>query len=111
MALELLSHGITVNSISPGMVDTTSFPKVFFPFSSCSFPLFQRMPLRRYLSLFCFSKDKGRPGVRSAESVKGAFMALIESGKSGKYIHVDEYDTAVAQGEKKIIKAENVLSR
>ena len=76
MALELLSQGITVNSISPGMVDTTSFSP----------------------------KDKGRPGVRSAESVKGAFMALLESGKSGQYIHVDEYDTAVAQGEKKSTK-------
>ena len=53
-----------------------------------------------------FSKDKGRPGVRSAESVKDAFMALLGSGKSGQYIHVDEYDTAVAQGEK---KKENVF--
>ena len=63
--------------------------------------------LWRYSRLFFFylrhffSKDKGRPGVRSAESVKDAFMALLGSGKSGQYIHVDEYDTAVAQGEKK----------
>ena len=28
-------------------------------------------------------------------------MALLESGKSGQYLHADEYDTAVAQGEGK----------
>eukprot|EP00802_Teleaulax_amphioxeia_P019461 Tamp_19696.p1 GENE.Tamp_19696~~Tamp_19696.p1 ORF type:complete len:222 (+),score=36.08 Tamp_19696:346-1011(+) len=70
MAMELKSQGILVNSISPGMVDTKSFPKA-----------------------------PGRPGVRSAESVKDGFLALLESGQSGQYLHVDEYDAAVAQGD------------
>ena len=69
MAMEYQQDGISINSISPGMVDTTSFPKA-----------------------------PGRPGVRSAESVKEGFLALLESGRSGYYLHVDEYDLAVAQG-------------
>ena len=43
-------------------------------------------------------KKKNRPGVRSAESVKDGFLALLESGKTGCYLHVDEYDEATARG-------------
>jgi 3-oxoacyl-[acyl-carrier protein] reductase len=70
MAAELREAGVTVNSISPGMVDTRSFPKA-----------------------------PGRPGVRSAESVKDGFFALLESGRSGVYLHVDELDEAAAAGQ------------
>ena len=63
-------NSIRVNSISPGMVDTASFPKA-----------------------------PGRPGVRSAESIKdGLFYLLLGSDASGSYLHVDEYDEAVAAG-------------
>ena len=61
--------GIRVNSISPGMVDTRSFPKA-----------------------------PGRPGVRTAESIKDALLFLLGSDASGSYLHVDEYDEAVAAG-------------
>lgn len=61
---------IRVNSISPGMVDTKSFPK-----------------------------SPGRPGVRSAESIRDALLYLHRSaGVSGAYLHVDEYDEALAAG-------------
>ena len=70
MAADLKSHGIRVNSISPGMVDTRSFPKA-----------------------------PGRPGVRPAESVKEGFFAILESKGTGTYCHVDEYDEAVAAGQ------------
>jgi len=69
MALELKDQGISVNSISPGMVDTSSFPKA-----------------------------PGRPGVRSPESIKDGFLAMLESGRTGHYVHVDEFDAAVALG-------------
>lgn len=64
-AKELKERNIVVNSISPGMVDTQSFPKA-----------------------------PGRPGVRSAESIEDALiMALTAPMKfSGHYIHVDELD-------------------
>ena len=63
------STGVRVNSISPGMVDTASFPKA-----------------------------PGRPGVRTAESVRdGLLYLLLGSGDaSGTYLHVDEYDQALA---------------
>eukprot|EP00977_Amphora_coffeiformis_P029918 scaffold43528_cov206-Amphora_coffeaeformis.AAC.1 len=64
-AKELKDKNIVVNSISPGMVDTQSFPKA-----------------------------PGRPGVRSAESIEGALlMALTTPMKfTGHYVHVDELD-------------------
>ena len=61
--------GIRVNSISPGMVDTASFPKA-----------------------------PGRPGVRSAESIRDGLLFLHGAGVSGTYLHVDEYDEAVSAG-------------
>ena len=69
LAEELKGSEILVNSISPGMVDTRAFPKA-----------------------------PGRPGVRSAESIREGLLALLASGRSGTYLHVDEYDTAVAAG-------------
>ena len=60
---------IRVNSISPGMVNTRAFPKA-----------------------------PGRPGVRPAESVREGLLAILRSGRSGTYLHVDEYDTAMAAG-------------
>ena len=69
MAAELEGK-VRVNSISPGMVDTKSFPKA-----------------------------AGRPGVRSAESIRdGLLLLLSEEGGSGNYLHVDELDEAVAAG-------------
>ena len=63
--------GIRVNSISPGMVDTKAFPKA-----------------------------PGRPGVRTAESIRdGLLYLLVGCGESsGNYLHVDEFDEAVAAG-------------
>lgn len=63
--------GIRVNSISPGMVDTVSFPKA-----------------------------AGRPGVRTAESIRDGLLYLhLESGGcTGRYLHVDEFDAAVEAG-------------
>ena len=69
LAAELDDKGILVNSISPGMVDTRSFPKA-----------------------------PGRPGVRSAESIRDGLLFVLESTVSGHYLHVDEYDAAVAAG-------------
>lgn len=64
-AKELKGRGIVVSSLSPGMVDTRSFPKPF-----------------------------GKPGVRTAESIRDALlMALTAPVKySGHYVHVDELD-------------------
>ena len=72
LAAELASRapGILVNSISPGMVDTKAFPKA-----------------------------PGRPGVRSAESIRDGLLHLLGSGRSGHYLHVDEFDAAVAAGQ------------
>jgi len=80
LAAEAREHGIRVNSLSPGMVDTRSFPKA-----------------------------PGRPGVRTAESIRdGLFFLLLggeggagdtaDGGVSGVYLHVDEFDEAVAAG-------------
>jgi NAD(P)-dependent dehydrogenase (short-subunit alcohol dehydrogenase family) len=69
LAEELKDKNIQVNSISPGMVDTISFPK-----------------------------PKGRKGVRSAESVKDGLMALLDSQVTGHYLHVDELDLVRERG-------------
>ena len=65
---ELKDRKITVNSMSPGMVDTKSFPKA-----------------------------PGKPGVRSAESIRDCLLfALSTTSQSmkytGHYVHVDEFD-------------------
>lgn len=71
LAAELQKDGIRVNSISPGMVDTKAFPKA-----------------------------PGRPGVRTADSIRdGLLHILLHSGdRTGHYLHVDEFDDAVAAG-------------
>jgi len=63
LAEELKDKGIFVNTMSPGMVDTVSFPKA-----------------------------PGRKGVRTAESVRDGLMLLLETEKTGHYVHVDELD-------------------
>ncbi len=60
---ELKDQNIIVNTISPGMVDTSSFPK-----------------------------PPGKEGVRSAESVECGLLLLLETEKTGYYVHVDELD-------------------
>lgn len=64
-AKELTDRQIVVNSISPGMIDTKSFPKA-----------------------------PGKAGVRSAESIQdGLLLALTAPPEySGHYLHVDELD-------------------
>jgi len=64
-AAELADRNIMVNSISPGMVDTQSFPKA-----------------------------PGKPGVRTAESIEDALIMALTAPKkySGHYVHVDELD-------------------
>lgn len=69
LAAELSNKGILVNSISPGMVDTKAFPKA-----------------------------PGRPGVRTADSVADGLLHIMSSGRTGHYLHVDEFDAAVAAG-------------
>jgi 3-oxoacyl-[acyl-carrier protein] reductase len=71
MAEELKDRGIRVNSLSPGMVDTASFPK-----------------------------PPGRPGVRTAESVEDGFLAIVEAegALTGHYLHADELDAVRAKG-------------
>jgi NAD(P)-dependent dehydrogenase (short-subunit alcohol dehydrogenase family) len=59
-----------VNTISPGMVDTVSFPKA-----------------------------AGRLGVRTAESVRdGLLLLLAQDEITGHYLHVDELDLVRARG-------------
>ncbi|EKX42875.1 hypothetical protein GUITHDRAFT_87979 [Guillardia theta CCMP2712] len=72
LAQDVKDLGITVNSISPGMVDTKSFPKA-----------------------------EGQAGVRTAESIRDGLLALMLSDETGKYIHVDEFDAAVEKGDMK----------
>ena len=84
LAAEGRPLGIRVNSISPGMVDTRSFPKA-----------------------------AGRAGVRTAESIRDGLLYLLrdddevteagggafahaDGGVTGAYLHVDEFDEAVA---------------
>ena len=69
MAEELKCRKIQVNSISPGMVNTKSFPK-----------------------------PHDRTGVRTAESVEDGLFVLLESGVTGHYLHVDELDKARKKG-------------
>jgi NAD(P)-dependent dehydrogenase (short-subunit alcohol dehydrogenase family) len=66
---EELKDVAIVNSISPGMVDTVSFPK-----------------------------PPGRSGVRSAESVKDGLMLLLRTNVTGHYLHVDELDEVRGRG-------------
>ena len=69
LAEEVRERGVTVNTLSPGMVDTKSFPK-----------------------------PEGKKGVRTAESVADGLMALLESNVTGCYLHVDELDEARVAG-------------
>ena len=69
LAEELRDKNILVNSLSPGMVNTKSFPK-----------------------------PEGRKGVRTAESVRDGLLVLLESGMTGYYLHVDELDEARERG-------------
>ena len=69
LAEELKDENITVNTISPGMVNTKSFPK-----------------------------EEGRKGVRSAASVKDGLLVLINTEKTGQYLHVDELDMVREKG-------------
>jgi 3-oxoacyl-[acyl-carrier protein] reductase len=69
LAEELRDKNILVNSLSPGMVDTKSFPK-----------------------------PQGRKGVRTAESVRDGLLVLLESEVTGHYLHVDELDQARERG-------------
>mmetsp|Transcript_2348 Transcript_2348/g.3477 ORF Transcript_2348/g.3477 Transcript_2348/m.3477 type:complete len:283 (+) Transcript_2348:221-1069(+) len=65
MAEDLKERKILVNTLSPGMVNTKSFPK-----------------------------PDGRPGVRSADSVYDGLFTLLDADSSGHYLHVDELDEA-----------------
>jgi 3-oxoacyl-[acyl-carrier protein] reductase len=65
LAEELRDKNIFVNSLSPGMVNTKSFPK-----------------------------PQGRKGVRTSESVRDGLLVLLESEVTGHYLHVDELDQA-----------------
>jgi|AntRauTorckE5430_2_1112549.scaffolds.fasta_scaffold00465_10 short-subunit dehydrogenase len=69
IAEELKDKHIIVNTISPGMVNTSSFPKA-----------------------------KGKKGVRTAESVKDALLLLLTTEKTGHYVHVDELDEVKGRG-------------
>lgn len=69
LAEELKEKDILVNTISPGMVDTKSFPK-----------------------------KAGRKGVRSPESIEDGLFVLLNTDKTGHYLHVDELDMVRARG-------------
>jgi NAD(P)-dependent dehydrogenase (short-subunit alcohol dehydrogenase family) len=69
LAHELKDDNIIVNTISPGKVDTSSFPK-----------------------------SKGSVGVRTADSIKDGLMLLLQTEKTGHYLHVDELDMVREKG-------------
>jgi len=70
LAEELRDQGTLVNSISPGMVHTVSFPKA-----------------------------PGRKGVRSPESIRDGLLLLLQQKNiTGHYLHVAELDEARAKG-------------
>jgi short-subunit dehydrogenase len=70
LAEELRSKNCVVNTISPGMVDTKSFPK-----------------------------PAGKPGVRTPESIRDALILLLKQNTiTGHYVHVDELDQVRAKG-------------
>eukprot|EP00587_Corethron_hystrix_P007059 CAMPEP_0113316378 /NCGR_PEP_ID=MMETSP0010_2-20120614/11677_1 /TAXON_ID=216773 ORGANISM="Corethron hystrix, Strain 308" /NCGR_SAMPLE_ID=MMETSP0010_2 /ASSEMBLY_ACC=CAM_ASM_000155 /LENGTH=276 /DNA_ID=CAMNT_0000173081 /DNA_START=164 /DNA_END=990 /DNA_ORIENTATION=- /assembly_acc=CAM_ASM_000155 len=69
LAEELKGYNISVNTISPGQVDTKSFPKA-----------------------------PGRKGVRTAESIKDGLLVLLNNDVTGHYLHVDELDQARNEG-------------
>jgi 3-oxoacyl-[acyl-carrier protein] reductase len=70
-AKELKGRNIDVHSLSPGMINTQSFPK-----------------------------PPGKLGVRSAESIKDCLLLALTSGMeyTGHYIHVDELDMVRSKG-------------
>lgn len=63
LAAELVDQKVQVNSISPGMVDTRSFPKA-----------------------------PNKAGVRLAESIADGLLLLLTSDVTGHFLHVDELD-------------------
>ena len=63
LAEEVRDMGIQVNSYSPGLVNTKSFPK-----------------------------PDGRKGVRSSDSIDEGLFVLLEGGVTGHYMHADELD-------------------
>ena len=69
LAEELKDKNIQCNTLSPGMVNTRSFPK-----------------------------PEGKKGVRTAESVADSLFVLLTSDVTGHYIHADELDEARAKG-------------
>jgi 3-oxoacyl-[acyl-carrier protein] reductase len=69
LAAELADKQVMVNSLSPGMVDTQSFPKI-----------------------------PGKPGVRTPESVRDGLLTVLQAGVTGHYLHVDELDQVRAKG-------------
>jgi len=69
LAEELKDRNIFVNTLSPGMVDTRSFPK-----------------------------PEGKQGVRSAESVRDGLFVVLDSDATGHYLHVDELDQVRERG-------------
>lgn len=69
LAEELKDKNVAVNTLSPGMVNTRSFPK-----------------------------PEGKAGVRSADSVRDGLFVVLESDVTGHYLHVDELDQARERG-------------
>lgn len=69
MAEELKERDIQVNSLSPGSVQTLSFPK-----------------------------PDGQAGVRTAESIIDGLFAVLESNVTAHYLHVDELDMVRQKG-------------
>mmetsp|Transcript_11457 Transcript_11457/g.33783 ORF Transcript_11457/g.33783 Transcript_11457/m.33783 type:complete len:178 (-) Transcript_11457:140-673(-) len=69
LAEEVREKNISVNTLSPGMVNTKSFPK-----------------------------PPERKGVRAAESVEDGLFVVLNSGFTGHYLHVDELDEVRAKG-------------